>query len=142
MKKLLYLLPLIFLAACGAVEMPEELPTPTEKPTQVQPVENDFTPVPEPEMNPLVELAIQDLAARLNLDPELVTVIDFKPVTWPDSSLGCPQEGMMYAQVLTDGYLILLETNGKTYEYHAGKGSNVFYCENPTPPVPGMPRDI
>jgi hypothetical protein len=48
---------------------------------------------------------------------------------------------MMYAEVLTPGYLILLEANGQEYEYHAGKNSDAFYCDNPTPPVPGMSGD-
>jgi hypothetical protein len=43
--------------------------------------------------------------------------------------------------VLTPGYLILLNANGQNYEYHAGKGSEVFYCENPLPPVEGIPSN-
>ena len=143
MKKLHYLLPLIFLVACQSIEMPEELPTPTEKPTQVQLVENDVTPAPEPEINPLVELAIQDLATRLNLDPELVTVIDIKPVTWPDSSLGCPQEGMMYAQVETDGYLIHVLADSQLYEYHTDTSQFFILCESSNlPTFPITPGEI
>ena len=81
-------------------------------------------------MNPLVELAIQDLAIRLNLDPGLITIIDVQSVTWPDSSLGCSQEGMMYAQVEMDGYLIRLAANSQIYEYHTDKRQNVTFCEN------------
>jgi hypothetical protein len=68
-------------------------------------------------------------------------VIDAKDVIWPNSALGCPQSGMMYAEVLTPGYLILLHAEGQDYEYHAGKNSDPFLCENPTPPVPGMAGD-
>ena len=56
-------------------------------------------------------------------------------VTWPDSSLGCPEEGTQYAQMLTDGVLIVLELDGQQYEYHAALGDEAFYCENPQPPV-------
>jgi hypothetical protein len=63
-------------------------------------------------------------------------------IVWPDSSLGCPQDSMVYAQVLTPGYLIVLETGGKVYEYHANRDTYVIFCENPSPPVPGTPGDI
>ena len=141
MKKLLYLL-LIFLAACQSIEMPKVLPAPTEKPTQVQPVENDPTPIPETEMNPLVELAIQDLATRLALDPGLITIIDVQSVTWPDASLGCPQEGMMYAQVETDGYQIQLETNGILYPYHTDTAKQILLCGRPQLLIPINPDEI
>ena len=90
----------------------------------------------------LVNLAEQDLAERLSIDISQITVIEAKHVVWSDSSQGCPQPGMMYAQVLTPGYLILLSAHNIYYEYHSGQDGEVFYCENPTPPVPGEPSDI
>jgi hypothetical protein len=48
---------------------------------------------------------------------------------WSDASLGCPQEGMMYAQVITPGYLIVLEAQGQTFEYHTDQGTNVVLCQ-------------
>jgi hypothetical protein len=48
---------------------------------------------------------------------------------------------MAYAEVLTPGYLIILSVNNEEYEYHTSKGTEVIYCENPNPPVPGMPGD-
>jgi hypothetical protein len=47
---------------------------------------------------------------------------------WSDTSLGCPQEGFMYAQVITPGYLIVLEAQGQTYEYHTDTQANVVLC--------------
>jgi hypothetical protein len=65
------------------------------------------------------------------------TEIMAEQVVWPDSSLGCPQEGMLYAQVLTPGYLIRLAFGKHEFEYHASKRTSIFYCENPTSPAPG-----
>ena len=59
------------------------------------------------------------------------------PVTWPDSSLGCPVEGMMYAQVETEGYIIWLEANDSPYRYHTDTDEQVVFCE--TPQLPGIP---
>ena len=93
-------------------------------------------------MNELVIQAKTDLAERLLIEADQIELIQFKAVVWPDSSLGCPQPGMAYAEVITPGYLIILYADNKEYEYHASKGTLVIYCENPTPPIPGMPEDI
>jgi hypothetical protein len=89
----------------------------------------------------LVEQATQDLAERLSISVDQIELVEAREVIWPNGSLGCPQPGMMYAEVLTPGYLILLNAGNWNYKYHAGKGTEVFLCENPTPPVPGEPGD-
>lgn len=81
--------------------------------------------------------AIDDLVDRLDLDPSAVAIVSVDDVTWSDSSLGCPQEGFMYAQVLTDGTRIVLEADGERYEYHAAADADPFLCEDPQDPVPG-----
>jgi hypothetical protein len=68
--------------------------------------------------NPLVQQAIADAAQRLGVAPASVTLVSVQPRDWSDSSLGCPRPGMMYAQVITPGYLITLEAAGKRLEYH------------------------
>ncbi|MBI5943986.1 MAG: hypothetical protein HY864_06430 [Chloroflexi bacterium] len=89
----------------------------------------------------LVDLAKQDLAQRLSIPAGDISVVDAREVTWSDGSLGCPQSGMMYAQVLTPGYLIKLVYDGREFEYHAGKDKALSYCKNPIPPVEGAPVD-
>jgi hypothetical protein len=66
----------------------------------------------------LVDLAMTDLAANLDLSVDQVTPQAVEAYTFPDTSLGLPQAGMMYAQVLTPGYIITLEADGQTYTYH------------------------
>ncbi len=87
----------------------------------------------------LIEKAKENLAQRLSISVTQISLVEATEVVWPDSSLGCPQEGMAYAQVLTPGYLILLEYSGTTFEYHASKGNYVITCVNPSPPFPGTP---
>jgi hypothetical protein len=98
------------------------------------------TPV-EPNLQNLIDKAIADLAQRLTISPNEVILVEATSVVWPDSSLGCPQKGMVYAQVLTPGYLIRLDSGNQQYEYHAGKGTSVIYCEHPTPPLSGTPEN-
>jgi hypothetical protein len=81
----------------------------------------------------LVQGAVDDLARRLGIEREEVTVVDARAVTWPDGSLGCPEPGVQYVQRLVDGALAILETGGRRYEYHGG--NPLALCERPTSPA-------
>ena len=94
-----------------------------------------------PNLQSLVDRAKGDLADRFSIPLAEIGVAAIFEVTWPDSGLGCPQTGMASAQVLTPGYLILLEYNNNRYEYHANMGSYVTYCMNPASPEPGVPNE-
>ncbi|MFE7225678.1 hypothetical protein ACFU7D_12895 [Nocardioides sp. NPDC057577] len=96
---------------------------------------------PTPAEDPNVAAAIADLAERQGVKSEEITVVSNDQVTWRDGSLGCPEPGKMYTMVLTDGVRVVLETAGKTYEYHGGKTGPVRFCENPQEPVPGGSSD-
>jgi hypothetical protein len=135
------------LTACTPRLIP--MPDPTQIELTSAPTPGDtpnMTPTPAfptaPNLQSLIEKAKDDLAQRLSISTTQINVVDAKEVTWSNSSLGCPQPGMLYAEALTPGFLVLLSANSREYEYHAGKNLNVFYCENPTPPVEGVPSDI
>lgn len=65
-----------------------------------------------------LEAAIADLASRLNIPEADIRVASVEKRMWSDASLGCPQPGMMYAQVITPGFIIRLSAQGKVYTYH------------------------
>lgn len=68
-----------------------------------------------------VEAARKDLAQRLMVpEASIEQVGPVEEVTWPDASLGCPEPGMIYAQVLTPGYRFKLQGGGQVYTYHSG----------------------
>jgi len=98
-------------------------------------------PPSTPAIKDLVEKAIQDLSDRLTIEPDEIIVVEAREVVWSNSSLGCPRPGMMYADVLTPGYLVILNAKNFNFEYHAGEDSEVFYCQNPEPPASGAPSD-
>ena len=77
----------------------------------------------------LVDLAKADLAQRLAVEINAITLISYEEVVWPDSSLGCPRPGMAYLQVPKDGSRIVIEFEGMTYDYHTGGGRDPFLCE-------------
>ena len=67
----------------------------------------------------LIDQAKNDLARRQSLSLAEIETISFESKVWPDSSLGCPQPGMNYLQVLKEGYLIRLQVGDQVYNYHA-----------------------
>ena len=76
----------------------------------------------------MVETAIAELAARLDIDPESIRLIESGEVTWPDASLGCPRPDELYAQVETDGFRVVLAYEDWVYAYHAGDDTDPFLC--------------
>jgi hypothetical protein len=71
------------------------------------------------------------LAAQLDLPSEQVTLLGSEPVQWRDTSLGCPQPGMMYAQVIVPGYRLLLRAEGREYEAHTDqRGNKILICQS------------
>lgn len=126
----------------GTAEGPGN-PTLPVMPTQT--VETEMNPsLPIPAVsNPqvLIQNAKEDLARQLSISTTQIGLLEIKEVFWPDTSLGCPQAGISYTQVLTPGYLIILESNGNQFEYHANIHKYVFHCENPTLPIQETPED-
>ena len=111
----------------------------TVSPTQGDSMRPSTSAIPVPEN--LIDLAKQEMAQRLSISIAEISLVEAKPVVWPDTSLGCRQEGIIYAQVLTPGYLILLQHAGNTFEYHTNKGRTIVTCEKPSPPVPDSSSD-
>ncbi|MBI2919016.1 MAG: hypothetical protein HYY01_13635 [Chloroflexi bacterium] len=108
---------LVLWAGCGPKASPDPLGT------RVVPTDS----------SDLVVVAIGDLARRLSVHASRVSVAKVEPVDWPDTSLGCPQPDMLYAQVITPGYRIVLSVASQTYEYHTDRVSQVVLC-SPTSP--------
>ena len=72
-----------------------------------------------PEYSPVVDIAKKDLSDRLKIPVADIALVKEEPVDWPDTSLGYPEEGMMYTQVITPGFKIILKSGDKLYEYHS-----------------------
>ena len=86
-------------------------------------------------LEPLVAMAKEDLAERLEVGVEIIEVLEAELVVWPDASMGCPDPEMMYIQVLQDGSRIRLQVEEAVFEYHTGGERMPFLCEDPTAPV-------
>lgn len=82
------------------------------------------TPVVAQDVAALLPAIAQDL----DVPVDSVQVLSVESRNWPDSSIGCPQPDMLYAQVVTPGYLVLVEVSGEPFEYHADERGNVVRC--------------
>lgn len=69
-----------------------------------------------------------DAAVHLGVSQDQLRVESVQPEQWPDSSLGCPQPGEMYSQIVTPGFLIVITSGSKRLEYHTDGRSRVKLC--------------
>ena len=83
---------------------------------------------------PIVDRAVSDLQRRLGVRAEDVTIQQVTETDFPDTSLGVPEPGKVYAQVITPGYVVRLSAAGKTYEYH-GSGDRAVWVPEEQQPV-------
>jgi len=99
-------------------------PAPSPTKTIVTPTRISQTPCLS--CGPVEERAQEALADFLGISSGEVKVIEVEEVEWPDTSLGCPQPGMVYAQVIVPGWRVVMKAGGKIYEYHFGGGHGVL----------------
>jgi hypothetical protein len=76
-----------------------------------------------------VDAALQDAAAHLGVSVSSLHVDQVEARQWPDSSLGCPKPGLMYSQIVTPGFLIVISGAGKQLEYHTDTRGRVVLCQ-------------
>lgn len=135
---------LLLLSACGSAtdttpSRPSSSPLPTgDSPLPIgnSPLEGPVSPLDVPPKDQqentiehLSQLARADLAAERDVNADDIELIDVEAVQWSDTSLGCPQPGMMYAQVITPGYRMTLEVDGQEYVFHTDGGRRVVHCD-------------
>ena len=77
----------------------------------------------------LLLLFRDDAARRALVQPAAVTVVSASEKQWPDGSMGCPQPGMMYTQMVIPGYRVVLSAAGQNYAYHSDLRGKFILCE-------------
>ncbi|HAX81261.1 MAG TPA: hypothetical protein DCY40_01680 [Actinobacteria bacterium] len=135
----------LVMAAC-ATEAGEDQPTTTDGPTTSQgptttsgrqvvpPTTGAFEPVvgavPEDRLEPLMADAAQKAGASI----AAVAVIRAQQVVWSSTALDCPEPGMFYTQVLTNGYWVVLLAGDNEYDYRAAIDGEFRLCVGGAPP--------
>ena len=83
----------------------------------------------------ILEPILKEATALAKVGRDQLVLVRAESVVWNDGSLGCPEPGMMYTQALVNGYWILIEAAGRTYDFRVGSGGSFRLC----PPSQGHP---
>lgn len=68
------------------------------------------------------------LRARLGVDDARLSLVDVSSARWNDTSLGCPEKGQVYQPVLTQGHVVHLRVDDRTYDLRVA-GESARVCE-------------
>jgi hypothetical protein len=85
---------------------------------------------PEARTDAAVRVARETLRVRLSVPDSRINLMDVRPARWSDASLGCPEKGHVYAQVLTEGYTVHLRVDDRTFDVRVAGGRAVI-CQGP-----------
>ncbi len=76
-------------------------------------------------------MARTELASVLGVATDKIELQRVDPMDWPNSSLGCPEKGMMYLDVITSGFRVEFDVGGKIYHVHTAERHAVV-CQRAT----------
>jgi hypothetical protein len=76
----------------------------------------------------LMAKLIADVQKRTGVAAESIMIRKAAAVTWKDGSLDCPKPGMEYAQVLVDGYWVILQVGDMVYDYRTSRTGEFILC--------------
>ena len=71
----------------------------------------------------ILDPILNKASALANVAREQLVIVRAESVVWNDGSLGCPEPGMMYTQALVNGYCVVIEAAGRTYDFRVGSAS-------------------
>ena len=110
-------------SACGGGDDGNEAPVVTPQTPEVS--------LPTPNTDQTGAGEIEAAAAADRSLPPAAPLESSEGVQWSDGSLGCPQEGYAYAQVITPGYKLVFDLVGTPYSVHTNAdGSHMVVCED------------
>ncbi len=108
--------------------------TPTEDiAPQAGATQTGDTAMSDPQKERAITAARRELAQTVT-DAGDAVLVSITAREWPDSALGCPQPGMMYQQVITPGYLVVLKAAGKLHHVHTDSSGRAVVCERAADP--------
>jgi hypothetical protein len=82
----------------------------------------------------VIQAALDAASAQLGVPSDNLLVLMTAQRDWSDSSLGCPEPGRAYAQIITPGYVVTVDTDdlANEVEVHTDRGSRAVICSAPT----------
>lgn len=80
------------------------------------------------EVPEIVSLVLAKIISDYKLDNQNFSLESYEEKTWRSTALGCPKNGMMYAQVITEGYILNVTNYGKSEQYNTDSKGNYINC--------------
>lgn len=72
---------------------------------------------------------LRDAEGRTGVELEKLRITDVEQSQWPDASLGCPQPGRVYAQVVSTGNRVVVNAGDQTIEYRVSTSGDFWPCD-------------
>ena len=85
--------------------------------------ENVSEEIPE-----IISLVLAKIISDYKLDNQNFSLESYEEKTWGSTALGCPKNGMMYAQVITEGYILKVTNYGELEQYNTDSSGNYINC--------------
>lgn len=114
--------------SADSIDIDDRPASQTVNPEVTPSISNQNEMMPNLETHPHVLKAKDNLATQTNVPIDQIEIVNVQSMTWPDTSMGCPQPDMVYLQVQKDGLLIQLRAGGMIYNYHSGGNLDPFLC--------------
>jgi hypothetical protein len=96
--------------------------SPEAQATQGPIIDEQPTPTHIPvDLTPAQRAALTALSENLGLPVEEIKLVSAEAVEWPDGCLGVQEEGLVCTQVITPGFRVILEANGRQVEYRTNE---------------------
>ena len=77
----------------------------------------------------IVKMVTADMAQKLGVAQDSITVLAAEAMNWRTSGLGCEQPDQMYLQVITPGYQVVLTDGSNVYTYHTDARGRFVLCQ-------------
>jgi hypothetical protein len=76
----------------------------------------------------ILDPILKEAASLAKISREHLVIVRAKSVVWNDGSLGCPEPGMQYTQALVNGYWVVIDAAGQTYDFRVGRDGGFRLC--------------
>jgi hypothetical protein len=143
-NRIIFVIMIFVVTACtpALVEAPASPQVIPERPTKDS---STITATPSPIVDEglqkkFIQIVSNDLATRLSLDVQSISVVSAEAITWPNAALGCPLSGKVYAQGTVPGFRIRLKAEDKEYSYHTDQTGQFVLCTTMDPDLEGFPE--
>jgi hypothetical protein len=101
--------------------------TPAVSATPIAPENVSMSPGASDVPASIIDAVVAEIAKTAGVPADQVTVVSAESVTFHDGSLGCPQPGFAYTQMVVDGFKIVAKVGDTEYDYR-GSGTSFKRC--------------